>query len=125
MLDTDASTVDLGVFEFGVPALGICYGVQFHLEGTHSEEGTRMLKNFLFELCKVEPNWTMEAYAECTIAEIRKQVGDGTVLLGVSGGVDSTIAAALLYRTIGNRPLICLYVDHGFMRSGESDQAAR
>ena len=80
-----------------------------------------MLKNFLFGICKIEPNWTMEAYAERTIAEIRRQVGDGTVLLGLSGGVDSAVAAALLYRAIGNR-LTCVYVDHGFMRAGESDQ---
>ena len=97
------------------------YGVQFHPEVTHSEEGMPMLKNFLFGICKIEPNWTMEAYAERTIAEIRRQVGDGTVLLGLSGGVDSAVAAALLYRAIGNR-LTCVYVDHGFMRAGESDQ---
>lgn len=97
------------------------YGVQFHPEVTHSEEGTLMLKNFLFCICKIEPSWSMEAYAERTVAHIRQLVGDGTVLLGLSGGVDSAVAAALLHRAIGNR-LTCVYVDHGFMRAGESDQ---
>lgn len=97
------------------------YGVQFHPEVTHSEEGMKMLKNFLGEICKIEPNWSMEAYAERAVAEIRAQVGDGSVLLGLSGGVDSAVAAALLYRAIGKK-LTCVYVDHGFMRAGESDQ---
>ncbi|MDD5897244.1 MAG: glutamine-hydrolyzing GMP synthase [Clostridia bacterium] len=97
------------------------YGVQFHPEVTHSEEGTRLLENFLHRICQLTSDWTMEAYAERAIAQIRQQVGDGTVLLGLSGGVDSAVAAALLYRAIGRR-LTCVYVDHGFMRAGESDQ---
>ncbi|MDD6142340.1 MAG: glutamine-hydrolyzing GMP synthase [bacterium] len=97
------------------------YGVQFHPEVTHSEEGTKLLQNFLLNICHAPADWTMEAYAERTIARIRQQVGDGTVLLGLSGGVDSAVAAALLYRAIGKR-LTCVYVDHGFMRSGESEQ---
>ncbi len=97
------------------------YGVQFHPEVTHSEEGTRLLENFLHRICQLTSDWTMEAYAGRAIAQIRQQVGDGTVLLGLSGGVDSAVAAALLYRAIGRR-LTCVYVDHGFMRAGESDQ---
>ena len=97
------------------------YGVQFHPEVTHTEEGTLMLKNFLMHICALKPDWTMEAYAELAVEQIRAQVGDGTVLLGLSGGVDSAVAAALLYRAIGRR-LTCVYVDHGFMRAGESDQ---
>jgi len=97
------------------------FGVQFHPEVTHSEEGTKLLQNFVFNLCHAPADWTMEAYAERTIDLIRKQVGNGTVLLGLSGGVDSAVAAALLYRAIGRR-LTCVYVDHGFMRSDESDQ---
>ena len=97
------------------------YGVQFHPEVTHSEEGTRLLENFLRRICQLASDWTMEAYAGRAIAQIRQQVGDGTVLLGLSGGVDSAVAAALLYRAIGRR-LTCVYVDHGFMRAGESDQ---
>ncbi len=97
------------------------YGVQFHPEVTHSQEGTQVLKNFLEKICGLAADWSMEAYAEQAVAQIRQQVGDGTVLLGLSGGVDSAVAAALLYRAIGDR-LTCVYVDHGFMRAGESDQ---
>jgi len=98
------------------------YGVQFHPEVTHTEEGCRVLKNFLMDICGLQGDWNMESYAETAVREIREQVGEtGTVLLGLSGGVDSSVAAALLYRAIGDR-LTCVYVDHGFMRQGESDQ---
>ena len=97
------------------------FGVQFHPEVTHTEEGMSVLRNFLVNICGLESDWTMEAYAERTVEQIRRQVGSGTVLLGLSGGVDSAVAAALLYRAIGNR-ITCVYVDHGFMRAGESDQ---
>ncbi len=97
------------------------YGVQFHPEVTHTEEGMAVLRNFLFGICHAADDWNMEAYAEQAVQRIREQVGNGTVLLGLSGGVDSAVAAALLYRAIGNR-LTCVYVDHGFMRAGESDQ---
>lgn len=97
------------------------YGVQFHPEVTHTEEGARVLENFLFGICGCKGDWSMDAYADMAVEQIREQVGDGTVLLGLSGGVDSAVAAALLYRAIGNR-LTCVYVDHGFMRAGESDQ---
>jgi GMP synthase (glutamine-hydrolysing) len=97
------------------------YGVQFHPEVTHTEQGRLILDNFLKKICGLKGDWNMEAYAEREIHKIREQVGDGTVLLGLSGGVDSAVAAALLYRAVGNR-LTCVYVDHGFMRAGESDQ---
>ena len=98
------------------------YGVQFHPEVTHSDEGMRVIENFLYNICYCEGDWTMEAYATLAIESIQKQVGEkGTVLLGLSGGVDSAVAAALLYRAIGDR-LTCVYVDHGFMRHGETDQ---
>ena len=97
------------------------YGVQFHPEVTHTDEGVALLRNFLMNICHASPTWTMEAYAQRTIRLIRDQVGEGTVLLGLSGGVDSAVAAALLQRAIGDR-LTCVYVDHGFMRAGESDQ---
>ena len=97
------------------------YGVQFHPEVTHTQEGTQVLTNFLLNICHADASWSMEAYAERTVRQIRQQVGDGTVLLGLSGGVDSAVAAALLYRAIGDR-LTCVYVDHGFMRAGETDQ---
>ena len=97
------------------------YGVQFHPEVTHTDEGTRLLENFLMDICGCRGDWSMEAYIDIAVRQIREQVGDGTVLLGLSGGVDSSVAAALLYRAIGSR-LTCVYVDHGFMRAGESDQ---
>ena len=97
------------------------YGVQFHPEVTHTAEGRKVLQNFLMDICGFAGDWNMEAYAEIAVAKIREQVKDGTVLLGLSGGVDSAVAAALLYRAIGSR-LTCVYVDHGFMRDGESDQ---
>ena len=97
------------------------YGVQFHPEVTHTDEGTRLLENFLMDICGCRGDWSMEAYIDIAVRQIREQVGDGTVLLGLSGGVDSAVAAALLYRAIGSR-LTCVYVDHGFMRAGESDQ---
>ena len=97
------------------------YGVQFHPEVTHSDEGRTVIQNFL-SICGCVGDWTMAAYAQTAIAQIREVVGEtGTVLLGLSGGVDSSVAAALIYRAIGDR-LTCVYVDHGFMRKGESEQ---
>ena len=98
------------------------YGVQFHPEVTHSDEGRQLLRNFLFDICGCEGDWTMDAYAETAVARIREAVGeDGSVLLALSGGVDSSVAAALIYRAIGSR-LTCVFVDHGLLRKGESDQ---
>ncbi len=98
------------------------YGVQFHPEVTHTEEGRLLLHNFLFNICRCTGDWTMEAYVEQAIRSIREIVGEeGRVLLGLSGGVDSSVAAALIYRAIGSR-LTCVFVDHGLLRKGESDQ---
>ena len=98
------------------------YGVQFHPEVTHTEEGRLLLHNFLFNICRCTGDWTMEAYAEQAVRQIREATGDdGKVLLALSGGVDSSVAAALIYRAIGNR-LTCVFVDHGLLRKGESDQ---
>ncbi len=97
------------------------YGVQFHPEVTHTNRGTEMLRSFLLDICRAPVDWSMEAYVQQTVRAIREQVGEGTVLLGLSGGVDSAVAAALLQRAIGKR-LTCVYIDHGFMRAGESDQ---
>ena len=101
------------------------YGVQFHPEVTHTQEGKVLLRNFLYGICRCTGDWTMEAYAQTAIRQIRESVGEsGTVLLALSGGVDSSVAAALIYRAIGNR-LTCVYVDHGFMRKGESEEICR
>ena len=98
------------------------WGVQFHPEVTHTEEGRALLRSFLFDICSCAGDWTMEAYAETAIRQIREAVGEqGRVLLALSGGVDSSVAAALLCRAIGDR-LTCVYVDHGFMRKGESER---
>ena len=98
------------------------YGVQFHPEVTHTEEGRKLLETFLKDICAIPGGWNMEAYAELAVRQIQEQVGDtGTVLLGLSGGVDSAVTAALLYRAIGDR-LTCVFVDHGFMRKAECDQ---
>ena len=98
------------------------YGVQFHPEVTHTEEGRILLHNFLFTVCGCTGDWTMDAYADMAIRQIRRVTGEkGTVLLALSGGVDSSVAAALIYRAIGDR-LTCVFVDHGLLRKGESDQ---
>ena len=96
--------------------------VQFHPEVTHTEDGSMLIRNFLFRYCDCSGDWTMNAFAETAIRQIRDAVGDnGTVLLALSGGVDSSVVAALIYRAIGSR-LTCVFVDHGLLRKGESDQ---
>ena len=98
------------------------YGVQFHPEVTHTEEGRLLRHNFLFNICRCAGDWTMEAYAEQAVCRIREITGEaGKVLLALSGGVDSSVAAALIYRAIGDR-LTCVFVDHGLLRKGESEQ---
>ena len=101
------------------------YGVQFHPEVTHTEEGRKIIENFVLTLCGCSGDWTMEAYAETAVRQIREIVGEtGTVLLALSGGVDSSVAAALIHRAIGNR-LTCVFVDHGLLRKGESEQVCQ
>jgi len=97
------------------------YGVQFHPEVLHSEEGHLLLTNFLFKVANCVGNWTMDNYANIAVDEIKKQVGDKKVLLALSGGVDSSVAAALLSKAIGNQ-LTCVYIDHGLMRYNESEE---
>jgi len=99
----------------------IC-GVQFHPEVTHTEEGGMLIRNFLFRYCGCSGSWTMNAFADTTVRQIRETVGEsGTVLLALSGGVDSSVVAALIHRAIGRR-LTCVFVDHGLLRKGESEQ---
>ncbi len=97
------------------------YCVQFHPEVTHSEEGQRLLRNFVLDICGCRGDWTMSAFVRDAVASIQRTVGDGRVLLGLSGGVDSSVAAALISKAIGER-LTCVYVDHGFMRKDETEQ---
>ena len=97
-------------------------GVQFHPEVTHTEEGGMLIRNFLFRWCGCSGSWTMTAFADTAVRQIRETVGEtGTVLLALSGGVDSSVVAALIHRAIGKR-LTCVFVDHGLLRKGESDQ---
>ena len=95
------------------------YGVQFHPEVTHTEYGSRILRNFLYEICGCSGGWTMENYAERAVDSLRERLRDKTVLLALSGGVDSSVAAMLLHRAVGDR-LTCVFVDHGLLRKGEA-----
>ena len=94
------------------------YCVQFHPEVSHSEEGAKMLENFVFEICKAEKNWKLTNYIEKTIADIREKVGNEKVILGLSGGVDSSVAAVLIHKAIGDQ-LTCIFVDTGLLRKDE------
>ena len=94
------------------------YAVQFHPEVHHTENGTTILNNFLFEVAKLEPDWTMASFVAHSIEESRKKIGDDKVVLALSGGVDSTVVAALLHRAIGEQ-LHCVFVDHGLLRKNE------
>jgi GMP synthase (glutamine-hydrolysing) len=97
------------------------YGVQFHPEVTHTKQGAAILARFAHEICGCGYDWNMHDYAGEAIAAIRREVGDEEVLLGLSGGVDSSVAAALLHRALGDR-LTCVFVDHGLLRQNEAEQ---
>jgi GMP synthase (glutamine-hydrolysing) len=97
------------------------YGVQFHPEVTHTAQGTRLLERFVREICGAEALWSTGNILADAIERARAQVGSGKVLLGLSGGVDSSVVAALLHRAIGDQ-LVCVFVDHGLLRLGESEQ---
>jgi GMP synthase (glutamine-hydrolysing) len=97
------------------------YGVQFHPEVTHTKQGAAILTRFAHDICGCRPDWNMPDYVAEAIARIRAQVGDDEVILGLSGGVDSSVAAALIHRAIGDR-LTCIFVDTGLLRLNEADQ---
>ena len=109
------------------PTVGICdeargfYGVQFHPEVNHTEYGREMLHNFLYDICGAVGDWTMADYKKRAIDSVREKVGGGKVLLALSGGVDSSVAAAFLAEAVGNQ-LTCVFVDHGLMRKNEGDE---
>ncbi|MGH8482275.1 MAG: glutamine-hydrolyzing GMP synthase [Nevskiaceae bacterium] len=98
------------------------YGVQFHPEVTHTKQGMRILSRFVHEFCGCGNSWTPGRIIDDAIARVREQVGQGKVLLGLSGGVDSSVVAALLHKAIGDQ-LVCVFVDHGLLRQDEGDQA--
>ena len=97
------------------------YGVQFHPEVVHTEHGLRVIQNFLFRVCRFHKSWTMKNFIRETLERVRREVGNKKVILGLSGGVDSSVAAALLSRAIGRR-LVCIFVDNGLLRKNEREQ---
>ncbi len=97
------------------------YGVQFHPEVEHTRNGTDMIRNFLFDVCRAAGDWTMEDYKRTAVQALRDKIGGGKVLLALSGGVDSSVAAALLAEAVGEQ-LTCVFVDHGLMRKNEGDE---
>lgn len=100
------------------------YGIQFHAEVRNSEYGLDILKRFAFDVCGAVANWTMEDFIDMKVDEIRKEVGDKKVILGLSGGVDSSVTATLLHKAIGDQ-LTCIFVDHGMLRKDEGDQVMK
>jgi GMP synthase (glutamine-hydrolysing) len=96
------------------------YAVQFHPEVTHTKQGQAMLERFVLDICEAKPDWIMGDYISEAVAKIKAQVGDEEVILGLSGGVDSSVAAALIHRAIGDQ-LTCVFVDHGLLRLNEGD----
>jgi GMP synthase (glutamine-hydrolysing) len=115
-----ASTSNTKVAAAEQPARRL-YGLQFHPEVVHTPEGKKMLGNFLFRICGCRKTWTMKSFARDAVEEIRGQVGNGKVILGLSGGVDSSVAAVLLHQAIG-RQLHCVFVDNGVLRKGEAQK---
>ena len=109
------------------PIAGMCdeergfYAVQFHPEVTHTVQGRQILNRFVLDICKCRPDWVMGNYVAEAVETIRREVGDEEVILGLSGGVDSSVAAALIHRAIGRR-LTCVFVDNGLLRKGEREQ---
>jgi GMP synthase (glutamine-hydrolysing) len=115
---TDASVAAMADEKRGL------YALQFHPEVAHTAQGFAMLRNFLFGVAKLKPKWTMAGLRAAKVAEIRKQVGKGRVLLGLSGGVDSSVAALLLREAVGEQ-LTCCFVDNGLLRKGEAEEVER
>src|SRR5512141_1763155 len=103
---------------------GTIFGVQFHPEVVHTPRGTEILANFLFRVCGLSPDWTMHSFVETSVKKIREKTGSEGVVLGLSGGVDSSVAAVLLHKAIGDR-LTCIFVDNGLRRAGEAQDALR
>jgi GMP synthase (glutamine-hydrolysing) len=120
---TDATNVSCPVAAMSSESRSL-YGVQFHPEVRNTEYGTDMLHNFVYEICQCEGNWTMENYIDMEVDKIRENVGDRKVLCALSGGVDSSVVAALVHKAIGDQ-LICMFIDHGLLRKGEADSVMK
>lgn len=117
--EVNASTATCPIVMMSNPARMI-YAIQFHPEVRHSIHGNEMLRNFVFEVCHAQNNWSMDNFIEKEIEKIRNTVGSDKVLLGLSGGVDSSVVAALLHKAIGSQ-LICMFIDHGLLRKNEAE----
>jgi GMP synthase (glutamine-hydrolysing) len=115
-----ASTADSPVAAMENPDLGLC-GVQFHPEVVHTPYGQEVLKRFLYDVCGARPTWTNASIIEESVAAIRRRVGTAGVICGLSGGVDSGVAAALVHKAVGDQ-LTCVFIDHGLLRGGEAEQ---
>jgi GMP synthase (glutamine-hydrolysing) len=115
-----ATTADSPVAAMEAPERGL-YGVQFHPEVAHTPRGQEILKHFLYDACHARPTWTHVGIIEQSITAIRDTVGDGQVICGLSGGVDSSVAAAIVHRAVGDQ-LTSVFVDHGLLRQGEAEQ---
>ena len=115
-----ASSDGAPVAAFECAARGLA-GVQFHPEVMHTAHGQRVLEHFLYDIAGCEPTWTMASVIDAQVAAIRDQIGSGRVICGLSGGVDSAVAAALVQRAVGDQ-LTCVFVDHGLLRAGEAEQ---
>lgn len=114
-----ASTHDVKVAGYAVKGEKT-YGVQFHPEVYHSTEGTQLIKNFVYDICKCAGDWTSDSFIDTTVAELKEKLGNDKVILGLSGGVDSSVAAVLLHKAIGKN-LHCIFVDNGLLRKNEFD----
>ncbi|BDC99907.1 glutamine-hydrolyzing GMP synthase [Persicobacter psychrovividus] len=118
-----ASTESVEVAAFHVKGEAT-YGVQFHPEVTHSDEGEQLLKNFVVNICGASQNWTPDAFADTMIAELKEKLGDDRVILGLSGGVDSSVAAVLIHKAIGEN-LHCIFVNNGLLRKNEFSEVLK
>ncbi len=116
----DTDTIPIAAYQITTLENPI-YALQFHPEVTHSEHGKQMIQNFILDVCHANPTWTPNSYIEETVALIKKQVGDNEVIMALSGGVDSTVAAMLISRAIGEK-LHCIFVDNGLLRKDEFEQ---
>ncbi|MEA3445214.1 MAG: glutamine-hydrolyzing GMP synthase [Bacteroidota bacterium] len=112
-----ASTADVEIGAFKIED-EISYGIQFHPEVYHTVQGKTLLKNFVVDICQCSQNWTPDSFIETSISDLQKKLGDEKVVLGLSGGVDSSVAAILLHKAIGKN-LICIFVDNGLLRKNE------
>src|SRR6266571_4757474 len=109
--EPNAPKCDPKIFDLDLPVLGICYGMQL---------GEQIFHNFIYEICKCDGSWTMENFIDQSVRRVREQVGTGKVICGLSGGVDSSVVAALLHKAIGEQ-LTCIFVDNGLLRKNEKE----